>query len=310
MSSGRSACKEAVREAIERASGAYKVGFARATAVDDVDARRYEAWTASGRHAAMDYLERNGAVRRDPRLLLEGARTVVSCAFNYHTGARAAEGCVEIAEYALGDDYHEVVKARLRRAAEAMTSLRGGEWRVCVDTAPLRERYWAVKAGIGFTGVNNQLIIPGAGSRFFLGEILTTAEIEPDEVCTATCDGCGLCVEACPGGALSADGSGVDARRCVSYLTIEHRGDLPEDFDGGMRLYGCDECQRVCPHNAQSPVTDIDEFGARERLTRLTPDDVMAMEREEYTALLRHSAIKRAKLEGLKRNCWAILRRK
>ncbi len=158
-----------------RSVGVYRHGIASLRQVDDQALRQYTDWLSRGMHAGMDYLERYPDIRRDPRMLLDGATTVISCAFPYFTPISRTHGTANIALYALGTDYHEVVRNRLEQAAEAIRDTFGGQTRVCVDTAPLRERYWALHSGLGFIGTNNHLIIPGAGSYFFLGEILTTA---------------------------------------------------------------------------------------------------------------------------------------
>lgn len=302
-------------------AGVYRSAIAEVSPVDAAAVEAYRAWIASGMHGSMTYLEKYDDLRSDPRLLLEGARSVVSCAFSYFWGGNGGcsrehpykemDGKLVWAEYALGDDYHDVVRARLSAVAQTITERTGAECRVCVDTAPLRERYWAVKSGLGFIGLNNQLIIPGAGSRFFLGEILTTLDLEPDRLSgPVSCEGCGKCVAACPGKALRTDGDGrvrLDARRCLSYLTIELRGELPEDVRLGRHIYGCDECQLVCPHNRMSPLSEIEEFRPRKEILELSAQRIAEMSQEEFSAIFRRSAIKRAKLAGLQRNALRII---
>lgn len=302
-------------------AGVYRSAIAEVSPVDAAAVEAYRAWIASGMHGSMTYLEKYDDLRSDPRLLLDGARSVVSCAFSYFWGGNGGccgehpykemDGKLVWAEYALGDDYHDVVRARLSAVAQTITERTGAECRVCVDTAPLRERYWAVKSGLGFIGLNNQLIIPGAGSRFFLGEILTTLDLEPDRQSgPVSCEGCGKCVAACPGKALRADGDGrvrLDARRCLSYLTIELRGELPEDVRLGRHIYGCDECQLVCPHNRMSPLSEIEEFRPRKEILELSAQRIAEMSQEEFSAIFRRSAIKRAKLAGLQRNALRII---
>lgn len=293
-----------------RSVGVYRHGIASLRQVDDQALRQYTDWLSRGMHAGMDYLERYPDIRRDPRMLLDGATTVISCAFPYFTPISRTHGTADIALYALGTDYHEVVRNRLEQAAEAIRDTFGGQTRVCVDTAPLRERYWALHSGLGFIGTNNHLIIPGAGSYFFLGEILTTAPFHPTPPLPVTdCGRCGRCVRSCPTGAITPGGS-VDARKCLSYLTIEHRGDFPEGTDLHGCLYGCDRCAQVCPHNAHPPHTDIPELMPRPELLALTPSDILAMDAAAFARTFRHSAIKRAKLSGMQRNAKAILHHK
>lgn len=206
-----------------------------------------------------------------------------------------------IASYAWGRDYHYAVKHRLTQLGEYIASAFGGECRPLVDTAPIRERYWAVKAGVGFVGVNNQLIVRGAGSYFFLGELLWTGSLTPDIPDNGTCHGCMACVRACPGKALDGKG-GCDARRCVSYLTIEHRGEIPEGCDLQGSIYGCDICQRVCPHNALHPVSELPEFEPDPAIMSLTADEIATMTPSHYKKLVSHSAMRRVPLSQLRRN--------
>lgn len=290
------------------AVGVAHFAVAEAAPVDDGARSRYERWIADGMNAGMDYMQRYADVRSDPRLLLDGASSIIVCAFPYwHPDARRTS---LMAAYALATDYHEVVRRRLDAAAASIRLAYGGATRVCVDTAPLRERYWAQRSGLGFIGRNGHLIIPGAGSWFFLGEILTTARLEPySPGAPRRCLGCGRCVKACPAGALTGDGT-VDARRCLSYLTIEHRGEFPDGTDLHGCLYGCDTCARVCPHNAEPEVTTLPEFTPRPGVVGLTAERAAALTQEEFSALFTHSAVKRAKLAGMRRNALALLRRK
>jgi epoxyqueuosine reductase len=306
------------------ALGAQKVGFAHAVEVDSDAVDAYNQWLNNGMNGEMTYLANYPDIRRQPRMLLAGdnhvdnadndddgdhhrAATVIVFAFSYYHTERQAPEAAQFAMYAHGSDYHEVLRKKLQ---PIVALLNPEECRICVDSAPLRERYWAMKAGVGFIGRNNQLIVPGMGSYFFLAEIVTTAAIEADAPCTESCLQCGRCVSACPGGALCSEQQ-FDARRCLSYLTIEHRGPLPTaafandaDFAAalGQRVYGCDECQRVCPHNSCPPETIIDEFRLRPALRNITHSDIMEMTQETFSATFSHSAVKRCKLAGLKRN--------
>lgn len=323
-----------------KTAGAFKSGIALAREVDADRMADYDRWLSEGRHASMAYLEKYTDIRRNPALLLPGARSVISSVFNYWWGR--SDGPLQWASYALGDDYHDVVRARLQSVADMIVSQTGAECRVCVDTAPIPERYWAVKSGIGFIGLNRQLIVPGAGTHFFLGEIVTTLPLTPDQPETGNCGECRRCLSACPGGALSPEG--LDANRCLSYLTIEHRGDFPPEVSGnptapltptvhhtlsdlltpadhhtpadiaptrptirlGRHIYGCDVCQDVCPHNRCAPISEIEEFRPRPAILRLDTEAIISMKQEEFSTLFRRSAIKRTKLAGLQRNATAI----
>ena len=295
-----------LKDTVTRLSGARAVGVARCEPVEEEVERLRRLWIAEGCHAEMKYLERYSDIRRDPRLLLPGTQSIIMTAFGYANPEAAKQiensGAPIIAEYALGEDYHVVIRKRLEDVARELTSTYGGETRVCVDTAPLRERYWAQRAGLGFIGLNNYLIIPGEGAHFYLGAILWTEKTSDgfDKPCNkSSCHRCGACVAACPNGALSVEGR-LDARRCLSYLTIEHRGELPHGINLANRLFGCDICRRVCPHQSVKPdTTAIAEFQARKEIVSLTRDDWENMSPGRFNALFRNSAVRRAKLSKL-----------
>ncbi len=294
MSSSRCRC-DITDAAI--AAGAVAAAFAPCEPVDSRAAGLYRDWLSRGAHGGMDYMERYGDVRDNPCLLLDGARSILCCAFPYGQTSRSEL----FSDYAVGDDYHEVLRQRLGPVAELMeTTVAGSATRICVDTAPLRERYWAARAGLGVIGLNNQLIVPGVGSKVFLAEILWTAEADYGTPLPGDCGRCGACVTACPGHALDGAG-GIDCNRCLSYLTIEHRGPLPDGLVLSGRIYGCDICQDVCPHNRYCPPS-LPEFCPRPAVMALSRDDIAGMSQTEFSTIFSHSAVKRAKLAGLKRN--------
>lgn len=293
---------------VARAAGADAWGVARADVVDEADARIYDRWIERGAHAAMKYMEENADVRRDPRLLLEGARSVIVMAFSYYHTTQQPASAPKIAMYAHGGDYHNVIHRRLRKAVSELKTRFSGAWRICIDSVPLRERYWAVKSGVGFLGRNGQVIVPGVGSYCFIATLISTVEFNVTEPLHRVCDGCNRCVAACPGQALRGDGS-VDARRCVSYLTVEagrtvaNRGEdfrWPEGVERGDRLVGCDTCQAVCRHNVGIKSTSIEQFAMRRTVADLTADDIITMTEEEYAAKFAGSAVRRAPLAHLK----------
>lgn len=316
------------------AVGAYACGVVRAMPVTAEAVARYEEWLADGNAGNMDYLGRYGEVRRDPRLLLdgEGARTLIVTLFAYQDNVHPAEGVPYIAHYALGQDYHDVLRRRLKTVIGQLRPRFGGKWRICVDSAPLMERYWAARAGLGVIGDNGCLIVPGVGANFFIATIVTTAQMPTDDPVEGTshCLGCGRCVWACPTGALRGDGS-VDARRCISYLTIESHDDIPADIPTGNTLYGCDMCRRACPlaccktdigqgrqlehsknlenseHSSVSTsgkfaetMTVLPEFTPDSRLLSMTVADWRALDDEGYAALTAHSAMRRVSLDKLR----------
>lgn len=282
-----------------------------------VDARRsaeLRAWLAEGCHGDMDYLARHIEKKLDPRLLVEGARSVVSLAVNYYPGDEgfgnsSGPNAWRLARYAYGTDYHEVVKQMLRQLLEALGLEEGSDGRAFVDTAPVDEKYWAERCGLGWRGRNTQLIIPGAGSYFFLGELILTHECDAyDEPQPNRCGSCRACLEACPTQALRGEGT-MDARKCLSYLTIEYRGELPEEARNKMSpcFYGCDRCAEVCPWNKRfARPTDIGLLRPRPALLAMKPEDWQKLTREQYQELFRKSAVKRAKFEGLQRNLAAL----
>lgn len=296
--------KELLRSMFMR-SGASAVGFARAREIEPHARARIEQWAASGRAASMEYMSRNADLRADPRLLLPGARTVVCLAFNYLPHRRRDAGLPRIALYASGRDYHKELRTRLRPICRAIEEQWGSAWRICVDSAPMAERYWAWKSGIGTPGRNGAIIVPGIGSFVVLAEVLLTLELPPDSPIPDLCTGCDACRRACPGQALSD--AGLDARRCLSYLTIEHRGPLPDapvlrTAAGRHTLFGCDLCQLACPHNAAAPSSDIAAFEPSEALLSLDAAMLRDMTAERFDALFAGSPLRRAGLDALRRN--------
>lgn len=280
--------------------GAVAAGCAEAAPLDGSAAARYRRWIASGAHGTMDYLARHAGLRDDPRTLLPGARTVISLAFPYRPPGGYHHPW--IADYALGRDYHTVLRERLNRLAAYIFCNFGAQSRPCVDSAPIAERYWAERAGLGHIGMNGQLIVPGVGSGVFLAELVTTLQLVPDAPLAGDCGRCGACLSACPGRAIQSDGS-FDARRCLSYLSIEHRGSLPAGAPPlGIHIYGCDECQRVCPHNRCEPPEPLPEFTPDRRLLAIDIDTVKNLTKGDWRRLSGGSAMRRVTLSQILRN--------
>jgi epoxyqueuosine reductase len=263
-------------------------------------AAEFAAWLDAGYAGTMGYLERGRAGRLEPRRVLPGARSVVTVALNYYQGPDP-EGPAHVSRYAWGDDYHGVMEPRLRALLEDLEGAAPGTvGRVYVDTGPLLERDLAARAGLGWIGKNTMLLHPGLGSYFFIGVVLTTAELAPDSRLPDRCGSCTRCLEACPTQAFVAPYV-LDARRCIAYLTIEHRGSIPVELREGIGglAFGCDVCQDVCPWNRRAPITAEAAFAAR-RLPALT--ELATLDDEGYRQRLGGSPLRRARRRGLARN--------
>lgn len=271
----------------------------------DTEAAYFDRWIAEGCHAGMKYMENYREIRLDPAGLLEGARSVISVALNYYPMAKQPADAPRISYYAYGKDYHLVVKDKLRQLwqyiAEELLPDNSPAARLFTDSAPILERYWAWKAGLGWIGRNTNLIIPGKGSFFFLGEIVTTLEADSYDLPQRNrCGNCHRCLDACPTGALHQSRK-LDARRCLSYLTIEHKGDIPPELAARLadRLYGCDTCQTVCPWNRFARPTSETDFAPSSAFLSLRKEDLQDFSRDDYNRIFARSAVKRAKYEGL-----------
>ncbi len=283
-------------------------GLSPARPVDEACSAAYLNWISAGRSAEMVYLSNNMDKRLNPCLLVDGAQTVVSVALNYYTETPLSPEGYGFARYALGRDYHDVVREKLRQLMAALGLEEHVDGRVFCDTAPVLERYWAVRCGIGWCGRNGQLIVPGVGSYCFLGELILTRKADSyDTSVNARCGTCRKCVDACPSGALSGDGT-LDARRCLSYLTIEHRGELPDEAQHvmGRCIYGCDRCAEVCPWNNSAVPAVEKAFEPSEALCLMRSTDWQRLTEEQYRQLFKGSAVKRAKYDGLLRNIAAV----
>lgn len=276
-----------------------------------------EAWVGEGMHGEMEYMARSLPLRRDLESVLPGVRSVVAVGLNYYQPVGEVPGGGKVARYAVGRDYHRLMRGKLAQLARRMEGELGGGWRACVDSAPVMEREYAQRAGLGWFGKNTCLINSARGSWFLIGVLLTTVEIERDEMAVGGCGTCRLCVDGCPTGAIVERGGvwQVDARRCISYLTIEKRGEFLES-EGEMVgdwVFGCDVCQEVCPFNqarVSQPLRaqETREAGFLER--RSWPDlaELRVIGEGDWDALTRGSAVRRAGLAGLRRNAGAVLR--
>jgi epoxyqueuosine reductase len=285
-------------------------------AVQHARLARLASWLDDGRAGDMEYLHKSLHERSDPRAFLPTAQSVISLAVVYNTPAADARnsepGDVSIARYARGDDYHDVLRARLRVLVQWMvdTSGPGLEALTCVDDGPVQERVFAEQAGLGWIGKNTCVINPKLGSWLFLAEIVTNAVLDADAPSQDQCGSCTRCLEACPTGAI-VEPYVVDARRCLSYLTIEQRGDVVTELRSAIteQVYGCDICQDVCPWNRRAAVSDDPAWQPREELQAPKLIDLCLRSDEGWRPLLKGSAMRRAGLRRLRRSLAYAVRR-
>ncbi|HND89889.1 MAG TPA: tRNA epoxyqueuosine(34) reductase QueG [Saprospiraceae bacterium] len=281
------------------------VGFARAERLDE-EARRLEAWLRQGAHGRMAYMEQHFDLRVDPTLLVPGAKSVICLTFNYHNPERQHDPeAPRVSQYAYGEDYHFVVKERLKSLLQYMQAEVGEiNGRCFVDSAPVLEREWARRAGIGWTGRHTLTLHPRRGSYFFLAEIICDLPLSYDDPVRDHCGTCRRCIEACPTEAISPQGYWLDASRCISYLTIELREEIPAHFRGQMGgwMFGCDVCQEVCPWNRFATRHEEPAFEPHPDLLGMGRRDWLELTEEVFGRVFRKSAVKRAKYAGLKRN--------
>ncbi|HEV8540111.1 MAG TPA: tRNA epoxyqueuosine(34) reductase QueG [Nitrospiraceae bacterium] len=266
-------------------------------------------WLRRGYHGSMSWLEREPGRRTDPRRVLPGCRSVISLGLNYYTGHQADErpGHGRIARYAWGRDYHDILRQKLDQLEQSIRALvPGARTLTYVDTGPVMEKAWAQQAGLGWIGKHSNLVSERYGSWLLLGEILTTVELDPDEPGADLCGSCTLCIKACPTGAIT-EPYVVDARKCISYLTIElHRpGDqIAEDLAGrmGNRIFGCDDCLDVCPYNVNASPTDEPAFQPSPLTLSPNLAGLNGLDEDEFASTFRGSPIRRAKHAGFLRN--------
>lgn len=265
-----------------------------------------EAWLKKGMHGEMQYMENHFDKRLDPRLLVDGARSVISLGLNYYTDKQQTDPqAPKISKYAYGDDYHAVIKEKLNLLLFCIREELGDvNGRAFVDSAPVLDKAWAKKAGLGWVGKNTNLISKQNGSYFFLAELIIDAGLEYDtSTATDHCGNCTRCIDACPTGAIVAPYV-VDGSRCISYLTIELKNEIPQHFAGKMDnwMFGCDVCQDVCPWNRFSVLHANPAFDPPNGLLDMTRREWQEITEETFKKVFKRSAVKRAKFDGLKRN--------
>jgi epoxyqueuosine reductase len=298
---------------LARAQGFEKVGIVRAAALEP-EGERLNEWLRHGFQGNMKWMERDPAMRADPRRLFPSARSVVVVAKNYYTPAKHTDepGSGKVSRYAWGDDYHDVVSDKLRALlASIQQDIPEAEGKVCVDIQPMMDKAWAARAGLGWIGKHTNLITTDYGSWVFIGELLLNFELEYDrDVVDDHCGTCTLCIDACPTGAIT-EPYVVDSNKCISYATIELREpELPETVAANLAgwFYGCDICQDVCPWNRFEQPTDEPRFEPRTENINAGLAEVLDLTPATYAERFRGSAMKRAKLSGLQRNARALLR--
>ena len=305
----RSAAEKVKKKALDL--GFTEAGIAKAGPLK-VEAGHLEEWLGRGYHATMAWMSESREKRIDPGNIVPGAKSVICVALNYYTPFRHPDDADvgKISRYAWGDDYHEILTGKLKRLWSWMQSeFPGVEGRYYVDTGPVMDKVWAERAGIGWIAKHTNVITRSHGSWVFLGELITTLDLDADEAATDHCGTCTLCLEACPTGAIS-EPYVVDSNRCISYLTIEHRGEIPEDVTDHFDrwIYGCDICQDVCPWN-QKLSMETQEGGFQPREGNVAPllEEWRGMTQEQFARRFKGSPIKRTKRDGIVRNVEVVL---
>jgi epoxyqueuosine reductase len=282
-------------------------GFAKAEQLGE-EARRLERWLNEERHGTMDWMGRNFEKRVDPTLLVPGSKTVVSLIANYHHPKHLKQiGNKDeplIAKYAQGRDYHKVLKKKLKKLFQYTVEIAGGvEGRFFVDSAPVLDKTWAVKAGLGWMGKNSNILNKNFGSWFFIAEMIIDLELVYDGPVTDHCGTCTRCIDACPTDAIY-EPYRVDATRCISYLTIEHKGEIDKKYHTDIEnwVFGCDICQDVCPWNSKAKLAQMVDLHPRPKVTEKNLDDWLQVDEEQFNKIFEGSAVRRTKYSGFIRN--------
>ena len=275
------------------------------------EAKFYSEWLERGYAGEMQYLEKQKQARLDPREIFPSARSVIVCAVNYNSDRPRTtfdRARAWVSRYAWGEDYHEKLQEKLRELSAWIVKEFGGETRTYVDTGPLLERVFAKYAGIGWFGKNTCMINQKIGSCFFLGCILTSLELDYGLPAPDRCGTCTRCIDACPTQAI-LEPYVLDSRRCIAYLNIELKGEIPEPMREGIghHLFGCDICQDVCPWNRKAPVSDVEAFHPKPGLFWPEIERLLDMQEDEWRTLIRGTSMKRAKVKGLMRNLMVVV---
>lgn len=278
-------------------------GISKAAFLEE-EAPRLENWLNKNRHGKMDYMANHFDKRLDPRLLVDGARSVISLLYNYYPDQKQITDAPKISKYAYGDDYHTVIKNKLKEFVNTLEEKIGKiNGRVFTDSAPVLDKAWAKKSGLGWIGKNSNLINKEQGSFFFIAELIIDLELEYDDPIDDYCGTCTKCIDACPTEAIVAPYV-VDGSKCISYLTIELKENIPSEFKGKMDnwAFGCDVCQDVCPWNRFSKPHSEPLFKNTNGLLNYSANEWHEMTEEVFNVVFKNSAVKRTKFKGLKRN--------
>lgn len=290
-------------------------GIAKADNVSAEFTRSYETWLSNGFNADMSYMNRNIDKRLDPRKLVEETKSVIVVALNYYHESNqdnsTTDDRLKIARYALNPDYHKIIRDKLYLLLESVRSqgiaVRG---RAFSDSAPVSERYWATQTGIGWTGKNHNIIIPGKGSFFLLGELMVDTELEYDKPIKDYCGNCNKCIDACPGSALSSD-EGLDAKKCISWINIEKKEELTEEeavlCSKNGYFFGCDICQDICPWNRFSREQTLDEMQPIDQLSGFDANKFLTYDTEAFDSIFSKTSLYRSGLKKLKNNLNIIM---
>ena len=282
--------------------GFLSCGISKAEFLEE-EAPRFEKWLNEQKHGQMAYMENHYDKRLDPRLLVPGAKSVVSLLLNYYTDDHQVEGAPKISKYAYGTDYHFVIKEKLKQLFQILQEEIGEiNGRVFVDSAPVMDKAWAGRSGLGWMGKNTNLISKKVGSFFFIAEMILDLKLDYDTPVTDHCGTCTACIDSCPTEALTP--YNIDASRCISYLTIELKDQIPSEFQNKMDdwSFGCDICQDVCPWNRFSKPHSEPLFEPRTELLEFTKKDWEELTEATFDTIFKNSAVKRTRYRGLKRN--------
>lgn len=287
-----------------KALGFLSCGIAKAGFLEE-EAPKLEEWLRQGRHGQMKYMENHFDKRLDPTQLVPGAKSVITLLFNYYSEEKQQDTAApKISQYAFGEDYHHVIKQKLRQLLERLRDNIGAiEGRVFVDSAPVMDKAWAQKAGLGWVGKNTNLIAKSTGSFFFIAEIISDLDLPADLPVADHCGSCTACIDACPTDALTAPYE-IDGSKCISYATIELKEAIPTHFQGKMDgwMFGCDVCQDVCPWNRFARPSEEPAFLPSAELLEMNQRDWEELTEETFRRVFKKSAVKRTKFQGLQRN--------